>query len=148
MKAVQKSARPGSGSISDAALEELEELYARLDESISQPVFSCRGDGACCRFETSGLRLFATGLEVAFLIHKLGKPTKAFEPGCCPYQEGDACMARAGRPLGCRVYFCDPAAETDLHPLYEQYHREIIDLHARHDLKYAYGELLKLLYHS
>jgi Fe-S-cluster containining protein len=139
--------RSGRDAIPLEAFEALKAIYARLEEAIDGLGLACRGDGACCRFETSGLDLFATGLEIALLVREQGMPDAPLEPGRCPFQEADSCKARAGRPLGCRVYFCDAAAEAELHALYERFHREVRELHARHDLEYTYGELVKLLCH-
>jgi len=58
----------------------------------------------------------------------------------CPFQVEGLCTAREARPLGCRVYFCDPAAQAWQNALYEKYHARLQALHERFGLAYVYVE--------
>ena len=37
----------------------------------------------------------------------------------CPFQVQGLCIARESRPLGCRIYFCDPAFQEQQHTITE-----------------------------
>jgi len=129
----------------DEAFQDLEQVYDRLERELEGLSPQCRGDGDCCRFETSKLRLFATTLETAYLLYRSGEPEAPPSLKACPYQQGNRCLARQGRPLGCRIYFCDPGVEAALPAIYERYHQEITALHKRHGLGYTYEELIRVL---
>src|SRR5678816_2110155 len=58
--------------------------------------------------------------------------------GRCPWYVDGLCRNRAGRPLGCRVYFCDPGWESEMPAVYERYHAELRAVHDRHGLPYRY----------
>lgn len=60
----------------------------------------------------------------------------------CPYLEGDLCSAREGRTLGCRLYHCGSGQDGGSTDLYEKFHKEITELHEKHDIDYVYRELL------
>ena len=103
---------------------------------------ACRACGRCCRFEPGGIVLFASALELAYLVAETGGMPGACPP-CggpplpghaarriggpwrCPYQEGDRCSARSARLLGCRTYFCDAEARAAGEGLYPGALREI-----------------------
>jgi len=121
-----------------AALAQLEQLYGQLDREAACLAGVCLGGGACCRFDLAGHRLYVTPLELAALIRRPAPVVAA--PLRCPYQLGPRCQARDGRPLGCRVFFCQADAQA-VAELYEHYHRLIRDLHSRHGVPYRYVEL-------
>ncbi|MFH1999682.1 MAG: hypothetical protein ABIK28_08380, partial [Planctomycetota bacterium] len=124
------------------AFESLAGLYELIETEVADLGVACRRDGACCRFDTSGLRLYATRLEVAYLLRMAPKPGAKGAAGQCPYQEGSLCQARSGRPLGCRVYFCDEEFSETISALYERFHKAILVLHERYQIEYLYQELL------
>ncbi len=103
----------------------LRRIYARVDVALADQSATCQACGRCCAFRPGGLVLFASALEMAFLVAEAGPPGAAgrVAPGTaddawrCPYQApqddtgaGGLCAAREARPLGCRTYFCGPAA--------------------------------------
>jgi hypothetical protein len=49
------------------------------------------------------------------------------------------------KPLACRVYFCDAAAQTWQHALSEELHEDLRALHERFDIPYRYAEWRDLL---
>lgn len=69
----------------------------------------------------------------------------AIARGGCPFQVGLRCGIHAIRPLPCRVYFCDPAAQAWQHDLTERLLRHIRALHDDHAIPYAYAEWRSLL---
>ena len=126
----------------EEALKELEGLYAELEGELAARNPKCGLSGRCCRFKDFGHQLWTTDLELDYLF--LGVPPKQGE-GVCPYLEAGRCGAREHRMLGCRIYFCDPGFKDEMGPLYERYHRRVKEIHVRHGLPYAYGELLAKL---
>jgi Fe-S-cluster containining protein len=118
-------------------------VYADVDAALADAANSCRACGKCCRFQPGGIVLFASALELAYLVfesgpapggmptpplrghvlcvgnsmpseQRAGHATQSYDaPWRCPYQAGDRCVARRGRTLGCRTYFCEDAARAE-----------------------------------
>lgn len=141
-----------------AARPEVESAIAAVHESIAEAVRDvrphCLASGKCCRFDEYGHRLYATGLEAARCLRicaEEGRPIDAaaidaaVRQGTCPWQEGRLCLARDGRPVGCRVYFCDPRAATMVPELAEAAHTRIKAIHEDFGVPYAYGEWRAML---
>ena len=127
-----------------AAADELAALYARLDAEIAARNPRCELSGRCCDFPRSGHRLYATQPEVEY-ARRAGVAPPPVASGLCPWWVDGRCANRAGRPLGCRIYFCDPAWEPQMPAVYERYHAELRALHARHDLPYRYASFVDAL---
>jgi Fe-S-cluster containining protein len=125
----------------EEAFRELEALYADLGRELDARNPKCELSGRCCRFRDFGHQLWTTDLELDYLASKSGPPSREAD-GACPYLEGGRCGVREHRMLGCRVYFCDPGFKDEMGPLYERYHRRVKEIHVRHGIPYAYGELL------
>ena len=125
----------------------LDELYGRLGREIERRGPTCWLSGKCCKFDSYGHRLYATGLEIAWLLRQLDAPGLARLQGAdlpgldgCPFQQGGLCTAHALRPLGCRVYFCDPTAEPWQNELYERFLGDLRNHHESHGIPYRYME--------
>ena len=116
----------------------LAEVYRRVDEALASVASACQVCGKCCRFEPGGIILFASALELAYLVAEtpavhdpeltLGARTqrgRAGESWRCPYQRENLCLARGARLLGCRTYFCDAAARKVGEGVYADALREI-----------------------
>ena len=90
--------------------EPLLALYSDLDEEIRRLAPVCELSGRCCRFEEYGHTLFLSAPEAALLIADAPSPARPLDDGAtCPWQDTQGrCSARDARPIGCRVYFCDP----------------------------------------
>jgi Fe-S-cluster containining protein len=134
------------------------EVLRRAGEEIAGKGAVCRASGKCCKFETYGHRLYVTGVELLhFAAVEKGRSTGAAVQGGkgavslpqffaaeaqegCPYQVGGLCSAREGRPLGCRVYFCDESARGWENELYEKYHGMLRAIHERFGVPYRYVE--------
>lgn len=86
-------------------------LYAELDRAVADDGPVCELSGRCCRFAEYGHTLFVSAPEVELLIERAPPPVRLLDDGAtCPWQNAQGhCTARDARPLGCRVYFCDPA---------------------------------------
>ena len=59
----------------------------------------------------------------------------------CPFQKDNLCTAREHRPLGCRVFYCDPAYQETGNAITEKYLRKLKELAARHGLAWRYAPL-------
>ncbi len=122
-----------------AAFGELEALYEKLEQVVARSRVVCLARGVCCRFEEAGHELFAGRLEVEYALAQHPNPGQPEGKGRCPYHLQGACTAREGRPLGCRVYFCDP----DLTQAFEQEHElllaELREIEKRHDIPRTYA---------
>jgi len=142
MTGIDPQAGPGGRAGVVAALPQ---LYADLDAEIhkSQPV--CELSGRCCRFEEYGHTLFVSDPEVALLLSVPYPAGGEIGPAGCPYQVGNICTARERRPLGCRVYYCDPQWEGRGEELSELYIKRLKDLHDFHETDWDYRPLHRQL---
>ncbi|MCP3914349.1 MAG: YkgJ family cysteine cluster protein [bacterium] len=132
--------------VREEAFARLEALYAEVDAFVERARPVCIVRGVCCRFEEAGHELFATALEADYaLARHPGPPPEAEAPGRCPYHVGGRCTARAGRPLGCRTYFCDRRTESVLADAHEHFLRKLRVLEAEEGYPSAYGRFPDLL---
>ncbi len=126
-------------------LRELEGLLARAEQQVDALSPACRACGGCCDFARAGHRLYATTGEIALLIARSPQPAGEVLPLHCAYQIGGACTARSGRPLGCRMFFCDEKTTLQREEIYEWHHHAIAALHQRCEISYQYAELTTFL---
>ena len=135
-------------------------ILAAADAEIAGRGAVCRGSGRCCHFEEWGHRLYVTTAELVHFVHahlaiaarqsKIGNQETGItslaqflaekDPGGCPFQSGTLCTVRDSRPLGCRVYFCDRAAQAWQNDVYEKYHAQLRALHEQFKVPYRYLE--------
>ncbi len=122
---------------------ELEALYSRLDAAVAERSPVCRISGRCCRFREHGHTLFLSSIEFEYLVTKAPPPIRPIDDGAtCPWQDlAGRCTARTARPLGCRVYFCDPAYEGEAPELTERFLAELKRLAERHGRTWNYAPL-------
>lgn len=121
----------------------LQALYAELDSEVSAVGPVCLLSGRCCRFKEYDHTLFLSEAEAAVLIADAPPPTRPLDDGAtCPWQdEHGRCGARDARPLGCRVYFCDPNYDGHAEPLTEQFLARIRQLVDTLGLPWNYARL-------
>jgi len=159
-------------STNPALLAELDAFFAQLDQRIAdhQPV--CRNRGACCKFDAFGHKLYVTTLELAYFrarhadrlqeqesrppqkhqraagfslrVSSAGEGASGAEQSC-PYQQNGLCTTREGRPIGCRVFFCESADEGWQSELTEWALARLREMHKRFDVPYVYSEWLTAL---
>jgi hypothetical protein len=93
---------------------ELQVLYRCLDAAVAEYGPVCELSGRCCRFKEYGHDLFLTMPEAYLLVADAPPPSRALDDGAtCPWQDLQGrCTAREARPLGCRVFFCDPTFDA------------------------------------
>ncbi|MBN1489860.1 MAG: hypothetical protein JXA69_08080 [Phycisphaerae bacterium] len=129
----------------DDVVSAMAAFYEILDAAIAAHEPLCQNRGDCCRFDEYGHNLFVTPLEAAYFLAKHGPSGTTEATGGCPYQIDGRCRARAGRPLGCRVFHCDPNAQTWQSPLTEEHLAKLRALHERLGVPYAYVEWRTML---
>ena len=103
--------------------EPLQTLYDALDADVASAGPSCALSGRCCRFEEYGHTLFVSAAEFAVLLADAPEPSRPLDDGAtCPWQDrAGRCSARGARPLGCRLYYCDPEYQDRCRELGEAY---------------------------
>jgi Fe-S-cluster containining protein len=124
-----------------AFVADVERLYDELDRRISARNPVCINRGDCCHFDRFGHRLYVTSAELAYLLARASGPVRPVgsnQP--CPYQVENRCTVRVQRPSGCRIFFCDSAAQDWQGPETEATLRRLREIHDRYDLPYAYVE--------
>ena len=100
------------------------QLDSRVDAALAEARPVCAMSGRCCDFPTSGHELWATDLETALARQRAGGPVPEAPSGLCPWHVEGTCRLRDGRPLGCRLYFCDPSWEESMPAAYERFGEE------------------------
>jgi Fe-S-cluster containining protein len=122
------------------------DLYVRLDVALAPAAASCEACGRCCRFEPGGIVLFASALEVAYLVSVDWPPASRVPAGGpsdaawrCPYQRGDSCGTRAGRTLGCRTHFCREPGGSHAAALHDSLLADLRRIASAADYPWWYG---------
>ncbi len=81
----------------------------------------CLASGRCCRFREYGHVLFLSNLEAQVLLADVPPVDLPASADGCPFQKDNLCTARPQRPLGCRVFFCDPSYQASANRITETY---------------------------
>lgn len=122
---------------------DLRAVYAEVDAEVAHLGPICQLSGRCCRFNEYGHTLFVSAAEARLLLHRVPRPLRPLDGGeTCPWQDAPGhCTARDCRPLGCRVYYCDPAYEPSASGLSERYIARLKALTDKHGLPWNYAPL-------
>jgi len=120
-------------------------IYDEADAEIQshQPV--CVASGKCCRFKEYDHTLFLSHLEADVLLSGAPSYDTPTDTGFCPFQKNKLCTARAHRPLGCRVYYCDPAYAGKGEVITEKYLDRLKRLAQKFNLGWSYAPLHRFL---
>ncbi len=123
--------------------EALRALYRDVDAQVADLGPVCVISGRCCRFAEYGHTLFLSGIEAEHLLVEAPPPVRPLDEGLtCPWQDGRGhCAAREARPLGCRVYFCDPAYSEAMPVITEEAIARLKALADEHGLPWDYAPL-------
>jgi hypothetical protein len=97
--------------------------------------------GRCCRFREYGHTLFLSNLEAQVLLADAPAYSAPVSADFCPFQKGNLCTTREPRPLGCRIYYCDPAYQEVARQLTEKYLRKLKDLANQYAMEWQYAPL-------
>lgn len=127
-------------------VDRMKGFYASVDESVAGHRPTCWNHGVCCKFESFGHKLFVTSAELAYFYHGRRDDWRSpTEDRACPYQIDGLCTAREHRPLGCRIFFCDPAAQAWQPDEYESHLKTLKGICLEFGLEYRYQEWLSAL---
>jgi Fe-S-cluster containining protein len=123
--------------------DQLTALYRELDTAVAMFGPVCQLSGRCCRFQEHGHTLFLSAPEAHLLVADAPDPPRQLDSGeSCPWQDGRGrCTAREARPLGCRVFFCDPSFATHAPELSETFLARLKQLASKHDWPWNYAPL-------
>ena len=116
-------------------------IYDAVDSAIAEARPRCDASGRCCRFDEWGHTLFLTAPEAERLFSEPFPPGGEVAADRCPYQVGGRCVARERRPLGCRIYFCDPAWAERMPAVMETALAELRALHEAEGMAWDYRPL-------
>src|SRR5262249_17399413 len=108
------------------------ELYQEVDAAVKAAGPVCVASGRCCRFKEYGHVLFISNLEADVLLSAAPPYEKPVSTDFCPFQKDRLCTAREPRPLGCRVYFCDPSYQETGNRITETFLRRLKQLPDEH----------------
>src|ERR1700745_2659688 len=104
------------------------ELYREVDQAVAAAGPVCVASGRCCRFKEYGHVLYLSNLEAEVLLAGAPPYEKPVSAEFCPFQKENLCTAREPRPLGCRVYYCDPTYQETSNLITEKYLRRLKQL--------------------
>ncbi|MCH2571528.1 MAG: hypothetical protein MK103_09180 [Planctomycetes bacterium] len=125
--------------------QELVQLYSDLECDIQKAGPICELSGRCCRFDEYGHTLFLSNIEAELFFSCPPKQAIAEDENRCPYQEGTLCTARENRPLGCRIFFCDPSYQQKASELSEEYLGRLKSLATQYDEPWQYAPLKQMV---
>lgn len=132
-----------TGGIENRVLQ----MYQEVDAEVSAAGPVCISSGRCCRFKEYGHTLFLSNIEAAILLKAAPEYQQPVSADGCPFQKGNLCTAREPRPLGCRIYYCDPRYQETGNAITEKYLHRIKSLAREHQLNYQYAPLHFFLNH-
>jgi hypothetical protein len=127
--------------MSDELRRQVLELYREVDADVAAAGPVCVASGRCCRFKEYGHTLFISNLEADVLLAAAPPYDRPVSADCCPFQKGNLCTAREPRPLGCRVYYCDPTYQDTGTRISEEYLRRLKRLADEHGVEWHYAPL-------
>jgi hypothetical protein len=122
-------------------IEAVHAIYAATDADVAAAGPVCVASGRCCRFKAHGHALYLSNLEAEVLLADApASPQRASAEGC-PFQKDNLCTARHSRPLGCRIYFCDPNYQATAHAITEKALKRLKELADERQLPWRYAPL-------
>lgn len=125
--------------------QEVQQVYTAVDAAVAAAGPVCIASGRCCRFAEYGHTLFLSNLEAEILLEAAPPYEPPVTAEYCPFQKGNLCTAREPRPLGCRIYYCDPAYQETSNQITEEALRRLKDIADRHQLPWRYAPLHRFL---
>jgi Fe-S-cluster containining protein len=122
------------------------EIYREADAAVKAAGPVCVASGRCCRFREYGHVLYLSNLEADVLLAAAPAfDQRSVTADFCPFQKDNLCTAREPRPLGCRVYFCDPAYQDKMAEITERYLRKLKTVAEEQGMEWEYGPLHRFL---
>lgn len=117
------------------------EVYAAADRAVAAAGPRCDSSGRCCRFKEYGHTLFISQFEADLLLETAPHFEQPATSDSCPFQVQNLCTARDERPLGCRIYFCDPAYQETGNRITEAALTQLKQIADEHDTGWRYAPL-------
>lgn len=127
--------------MSEALRNQVLELYSEVDAEVRAAGPVCVASGRCCRFKEYGHTLFISNLEADVLLAAAPPFEGPISADFCPFQRENLCTAREPRPLGCRVYYCDPNYQETGNALTETYLKRLKMLAEEQGVEWRYAPL-------
>ena len=125
--------------------EELVSIYRELTAEIDALGVTCWARSHCCDFNRAEHRLYASSVEVAYVLETHSAKELRFDGPLCPFWQDGLCTERERRPLGCRTYFCDKDFTDRLQELYETYYSRLQEAAASSGVSWSYGSFVEQL---
>src|SRR5438876_4505879 len=117
------------------------ELYHDVDQAVAAAGPICVASGRCCRFKEWGHVLYLSNLEAEVLLAQALPYERPVSAEFCPFQKDNLCTAREPRPLGCRVYFCDPSYQETGRRISEEFIHRLKELAREQGVDWQYAPL-------
>jgi hypothetical protein len=133
--------------VSEKLHERVLEIYQEVDREVAAAGPVCLASGRCCRFKEYGHVLYLSNLEASVLLTHAPAYESPVNADFCPFQEGNLCTARQPRPLGCRVYYCDPNYQETGNQITEKYLRQLKEIAQEAGVQWKYAPLHHFLDH-
>jgi hypothetical protein len=133
--------------MADSLRRQVLEIYREADREVAAAGPVCIASGRCCRFQEYGHVLYLSSLEADVLLKGAPPYRPPVSEAFCPFQKEKLCTAREPRPLGCRVYFCDPAYQDTMKEITEKYLVRLKELARKHGVEWRYAPLHEFLNH-
>lgn len=116
-------------------------VYGEVDALVQAEAPRCDASGRCCRFTEYGHTLFISAFEAEILLESAPSYAVPVSRDGCPFQVNNLCTAREERPLGCRIYFCDPSYQDRQGEITEHALRRLKHLAGEHGTGWKYAPL-------
>jgi hypothetical protein len=127
--------------MSESLRRQVLELYHEVDRDVAAAGPVCVASGRCCRFKEHGHMLYISNLEAEVLLNAAPPYERPVSSDFCPFQKANLCTAREPRPLGCRVYYCDPNYQETATHITETYLRKLKELADANGVPWLYAPL-------
>src|SRR5690348_16287651 len=131
--------------MSESLRRQVLELYQEVDRAVAAAGPVCVASGRCCRFKEYGHVLFLSNLEAEVLLDKAPAYESPVSTDFCPFQKDNLCTAREARPLGCRIYYCDPTYQETAARYTEEFLHRLKELAHQDNLTWLYAPLHRFL---
>jgi hypothetical protein len=127
--------------MTDECRQAVLKLYAEVDATVAAAGPVCIASGRCCRFKEYGHTLFVSNFEAEVLLASAPPYELPVSADFCPFQKENLCTAREPRPLGCRIYYCDPGYQETANRITEDALAQLKRLADEHCVEWRYAPL-------
>jgi Fe-S-cluster containining protein len=125
--------------------QDIVDVYNKLDTELARINPGCDTCGTCCHFDLFGHELYASTIEINYILENVEVASFNPEQRICPFLAEKKCTIREYRTLGCRVFFCNPNYKEKSQDIYNKYYKMIKDIAIRNQTEWHYAPMMKLL---